>query len=226
MTLEELNQRYTDASWLIATRSASAAGKALIFSSESLDETLREIAVMYQLSDDDAAQLAPPSGSGTVAGIQKLAGNLLGEGQEAAHPAVNIARSAIRSGQARNVLTTFFKAGPSAAQAVATAGNAAAKGTPLGWIATAGYAVGSAAWFAYSARAYNLHAFEFIRQREGLVMETDPPIERRGEDFDVPGDRASASPKFAAIASRASALTSKAGGAVSSVLGKLRGSRS
>ena len=160
MTVEELNQKYTEAGWLIAKRSASAAGKALLFNGESLEDATREIAAIYELSNEEIACLQPKEDSGAAASVQRFAQDLLGDGADAnASQAMKVAKTAIQNGQTAKMLATLLRAGPKAAQAAAAGGKVASKGTPWGWIATAGYAVGTASWFAYSARAFNLEAF-------------------------------------------------------------------
>lgn len=177
MTGDELNAKYATASWVIARRSASAAGKAMMFSSESVEDTAREIAAVYGLSDEEISRLQPYGESGAVASVQRFTNSLLGNGTEAsASQAVAVAKTALKTGRTAKVLATLFKAGPAAAKAAATSGQVAGKSTPWGWIATAGYAAGSAGWFAYNARAFNLTVYELVREREGIELITAPEI--------------------------------------------------
>ena len=231
MTLEELKQKHTEAGWLIVRRSASAAGKALLFNVESIESTNREIAGIYGLSDEEIARLRPGSGDGTVANVQKLANGLLGQdtvpngGQ-----AMKVARTAIQNGHATKMLATLLKAGPKAAQAAASGGSVAARGTPWGWIATAGYAVGTAGWFAYSARDFNLQAFRFVVERDAIEIEAEPEMIAEPAARETPEEPGMAAKTAsaaigihpAAIASRASRLSGRVGATMTDAFGRLR----
>lgn len=230
MTPEQLDQRYAEASWLIARRSASAAGKALLFSSESLDDTIRDIASVYGLSEDEIVRLQPRSDGGAVANIQKMANGLLGqEADPNAGQAMKIARTAIQNGTTTTMLATLMKAGPRAAQTVAAGGSAAGRGTPWGWIATATYAAGTAGWFAYSARAFNLEAFDLVRERDGIEPISEPPDPADVGPMDDPTSRRMTLsievPTAAAIASKASELTGRAGTMLGGALTRIRAIR-
>ncbi|MBD8548278.1 hypothetical protein [Sphingomonas sp. CFBP 8760] len=230
MTLEELNRKHTEANWLIAKRSASAAGKALLFSSESLEDTIRDIAALYGLTEDEVARLQPRNDSSTVASLQKMATGLFGQETDPnAGQAMQIARTAIQNGTTKTMAATLMRAGPRAAQAAAAGGSAASRGTPWGWIATATYAAGTAGWFAYSARAFNVEAFEIVREREGIEPTVIPSDAAVDPVIDVASERMTLSielPTAAAIASKANALTSKAGTMLSGAFSGLRGLRS
>lgn len=225
MTAEELNERYTKASWLIAKLSASVAGKALVFSTESSQDAMQEIAAVYELSDDEFASLNFNDGIGAVASVQKTVQGLLGDVTDAS-PTMKVARTAIKNGQTTSALAALWNAGPQAAKAAAAGGHAISKGTPWVWIATAGYAVGSAGWFAYNARAFNLRVFELVREREGIVVTTTPEEPHNQTAADETITFEIKLPTATAITARATMLSSKAGAAVSTVFGKLRGSRS
>jgi hypothetical protein len=226
MTLEELNQKHTEASWLIARRSASAAGKALLFTSESLEDTISEIVAIYGLSDDEVIELQPRGDDGTVASLQKMTNGLLGrETNRDAGQAMKIARTAIQNGTTTAMLATLMKAGPRAAQTAAAGGSAASRGTPWGWIATATYAAGTAGWFAYSARAFSVEAFEFVRKRDGIELPIipsntmdDPASEKMTLSIELPTP--------AAVMTKASDITGKAGAMLSGAWSSLRGQRS
>lgn len=230
MTLEELQRRNAEAGWLIARRSASAAGKALLFNVESIESTNREIAAIYGLSDEESARLLPGRGDGAVANVQKVANGLLGQdtGPNGGQ-AIKVARTAIQNGHAAKMLATLVKAGPKAAQAAASGGSVAAKGTPWGWIATAGYAVGTAGWFAYSARDFSLQAFQLVLERDGLRIDVADAAIADAEASQAPDDPAvvqtapaGVDPSEASIASRARGLGSRVGETMSQALGSLR----
>lgn len=226
MTEGELNEKYTEASWLIAKRSASAAGKAIFFDAESLADTTREIGSLYGLSDEEMDRLGSHSEGGTVASVQRLTTQLLSNGnQPSAGKAIEVAKTAIENNQTTTMLATLLKAGPTAAQAVANGGQIAAKGTPWGWIITAGYAVGTAGWFAYSARAFNLEVFEFVRQREGITLSA-APVEASEDNSDQTTTFEIKVPTFAGLRSKASSLGEKAGAAAKGLFGRFRSSPS
>ncbi len=230
MTPEELNQKHTEVNWLIARRSASAAGKALLFSSESLDDTIRDIIAIYGLSESEVARLQSRGDGSTVASLQKVTNGLLGQKTDPnAGQAMKIARTAIQNGTTTTMLATLMKAGPRAAQTAAASGSAASRGTPWGWIATATYAAGTAGWFAYSARAFSTEAFEFVRNREGIE-----PVVTPSDTTEDPAENAAAKtmtlsielPTPTAIASKASEVAGKAGARLSGGWNSLRGLRS
>ena len=226
MTAEELNQNYTQASWLIAKRSASVAGKALLFNNESSKGVTREIADIYGLSDEEVALFRVSDDKGAIASVQKTVQGLLSDRTDAS-PTMKVARSALKNGQAATTVAALLTAGPKAAQAAAAAGShAASKGTPWGWIATAGYAVGSAGWFAYNARAFNLRIFEFVRDREGIEINAPPEEPLTPEVANETITIEFKLPTASAIAARTTLLTGKAGSAVKNVFSKLPGLRS
>lgn len=227
MTEGELNAKYTEASWLIAKRSASAAGKAIFFNAERLADTTREIGALYGLSDEELSRLSSHGEGGVVATVQQLTNQFLSDGTHpSAGQAIQVAKAAVQHNQTTTMLATLLKAGPAAAQAVASGSQVATKSHPLGWILTAGYAVGSAGWFAYSARAFNLEAFEFVRQREHIILsaapveisEDDPAIETTTFEIKVP--------TLAGLRSKASSLGVKAGAVAKGLFGRFRSSPS
>jgi hypothetical protein len=182
MTLDELDANYKAASWLIAKRSAAAAGKALMFSADSLDAASKEIAAIYGLNDEEWASVLPTNAESTLATVQTAANGLFGDTMGlSTSQAMSVAKKAVASGQKIKVLQTLMRAGPNAAKAVAAGGKAAGRtaggGTPWGWIATAAYAAGTGSWFAFNLRAFNLAAYEMVRSREGI----ETPPERLNE---------------------------------------------
>lgn len=228
MTWEELNERYHRANRLIAKRSAAAAGKALTFSTQGLDEVTQEIAEIYGLGADEVASIQPAIEGGMMDGLQKIAGTLFGDAEDPdASKPVRFARTAIRNGQAAAMLATLVKAGPKAAAAAAAGGGAAAKATPWGWMATAAYAAGTAGWFAYNARSVNLLAFELVRQREGIeladTVEALPPTD--GPDDAPVTLPAKVTAAAAGLAAQAGKLGGRLGGAASGASSRFRRKR-
>ena len=216
MTLEELNANYQAASWLIARRSAAAAGKALIFSAGSLDDAAREIAAVYGLSDEECARVHPGSAHDALSSVQTAASGLFGDTMGmTAGQAMSVAKTAVASGQKGKVLQALMQAGPGAAKAVAAggtavgkvAGSTAGKGTPWGWIATAVYAAGTGSWFAYNLRRFNLAAYELVRLRENIEL----PAERLNDPGSI------SSETFEPVLSTISAGANAVGAQASSV---------
>lgn len=226
MTHDELNEKYKAANWLVAKRSASAAGKALFFSNESLETIIAEIAAIYGLGEDEVAALASPADAGAVAQVQKLATGLFGQDvPPSGNQAMQVARSAVQNGTVATMIGTLVKAGPMAAQRVAAGGAAASKGTPWGWIATAVYAAGTGGWFAYNAHAFNLEAFRFVQRREGIVLVAEPaeivvvePAEQAPDDTVTIELKL---PTARAAAARATALADKVGSLFGGAFGSL-----
>ena len=210
MTLEELDARYQAASWLIAKRSAAAAGKALIFSAASLDEAAREIAAIYGLNDEESARVQPANAHTALANVQKAANGLFGDTMGmSTGQALSAAKTAIASGQKGSALHALVQAGPKAAKALVAGGQvankAAGKGTPWGWIATAVYAAGTGSWFAYNLRAFNLAAYELVRLRENIEL----PPERLGAQSWISFD--TFEPVSSTVSAGASAVGARAG---------------
>jgi hypothetical protein len=169
MTIEELDDLYAQASRLIMGRSVTAAGRALVFSSSSLDAAAKDIADLYDLTAEERAALGPDNQGTALATVHDTAAGLLGtETPLNAKKAVSIARTAIDGGRTIKAITALLKAGPSAAEAAAVGGQVASKATVWGWVATAAYAAGTGSWFAYNLRSFNLAAYEARRIREGL----------------------------------------------------------
>ena len=100
MTAEELNEKYTKASWLIARLSASVAGKALLFNTESSRDAMKEIAAIYELSDDEFASFNISDDMGAVASVQKTVQGLLGDATDAS-PTMKVAKTAIKTAKLR-----------------------------------------------------------------------------------------------------------------------------
>lgn len=179
MTLEELDANYKAAGWLIAKRSTVAAGKALIFTAESLDSAAGEIAAIYGLSAEEVARVHPTGANNALDNIQKATNGLFGETMGlSTGQAMTVAKEAVASEQKVKLLKTLMTAGPKAAAAAMAGGKAASqaagKGTPWGWIATAVYAAGTGSWFAYNLRAFNLAAYELVRLRENIEVPAEP----------------------------------------------------
>jgi hypothetical protein len=169
MTIEELDDLYAQANRLIMGRSVAAAGKALVFSSSSLDAAAKDIADLYDLTVEERAALNPGDQGTALATVQDTASGLLGtETTLDAKKVVSIAKTAIDGGHKVKAITAFLKAGPSAAEAAAVGGQVVSKATVWGWVATAAYAAGTGSWFAYNLRSFNLAAYEARRIREGL----------------------------------------------------------
>jgi hypothetical protein len=198
MTLDELDALYDQANRLILGRSATAAGKALVFSSSSLDDAASEIADLYGLTSDERSILGSTNGSGALSSVQETASGLVGGSRSLdAAKAVSIAKTAIESGRTLKAASALLKAGPKAAEAAAAGGQLAGKATVWGWIATAAYAAGTGSWFAYNLRSYNLAAYEARRVREGIEA---PP---RASIRDVTTARVSAAAGAAGDGARA-----------------------
>jgi hypothetical protein len=169
MTIEELDELYAQANRLIMGRSITAAGKALVFSSSSLDATAKDIADLYELTEAEWVEFYPSDRGTALTKLQNTAAGLLGTGTSLdAKKAMSIAKTAIDGGRKIKAITALLKAGPSAAEAAAVGGQVASKATVWGWVATAAYAAGTGSWFAYNLRAFNLAAYEVRRVREGL----------------------------------------------------------
>ncbi len=182
MTLDEIDAKFREASWLIAKHSTVAAGQALIFSAGSLDDAASEIAAIYSLSEDEKTRVQPTHAYGALDSVQKAANGLFGNSfGMSTGQAASMAKKAVTSGKKLKFLKTLMQAGPKAAKLAMgtgkTAGHAAGKGTPWGWIATAAYAVGTGSWFAYNLHAFNIAAYELVRLREGIEL----PPERLDE---------------------------------------------
>lgn len=178
MTLEELDARYGAASWLIAKRSATAAGRALMFSADSLDDAAMEIAAIYGLTDEERARVRPAHADDALLSVQRAANGLFGDAMGFDDGQVmTVAKQAIASGQKAKVLRALVQAGPAAAKTVVAGGkvggHAAGKGTPWGWIATAVYAAGTGTWFAYNLRAFNIATYEMVRLRENIELPSE-----------------------------------------------------
>lgn len=226
MTLEELNQLSTSANWLIAKRSAGAAGKALTFDLQSVEAFVVELSQIYGLTEDEVARLNVSASPGKIAGVQSAAKKLLGDVvPSSSDQAATIVKAAIQNGKTAATVMSFVKAGPAAAQAAAAGGAVASKGTPWGWIATAAFAAGSAGWFAYNARALNVAAYEIVRQREGIevalpLLEQRSPDSGPGDDERVELNISLPSPK--AVAAKAARLGGKAGAFFSGTFRKLK----
>jgi len=179
MTIEELDDLYGQANKLIMARSVVAAGKALVFSSSSLDAAASDIADIYALTAEERGALNPGDQGTALATVQDTAAGLLGTDTPLdARKAVSIARTAIDGGHKIKAITAFLRAGPSAAEAAAIGGNVASKATVWGWVATAAYAAGTGSWFAYNLRSFNLAAYEVRRIREGLEAHPAGPSVR------------------------------------------------
>ncbi len=169
MTIEELDDLYASANRLIIGRSVTAAGKALVFSSSSLDAAARDVADLYDLTVEERAALSPGDRGTALATVQDTAAGLLGTDTPLdAKKAISIAKTAIDGGRKVKAITALLKAGPSAAEAAAVGGQVASKATVWGWVATAAYAAGTGTWFAYNLRSFNRAAYEARRIREGL----------------------------------------------------------
>jgi hypothetical protein len=231
MTHDELNERYKAANWLVAKRSASAAGKALFFSNESLQTIMAEIVVIYDLNEDEIAAFANPPNEGAVAQVQKLATGLFGQDVEPSkNQAIQVARSAVQNGTAATMFTTLLKAGPVAAQKVAAGGAAVTKGTPWAWIASAAYAVGTGGWFAYSAHAFNSEVYQFVQRREGMVLVAEPADTVLVQSVEQASDETMTIelklPTAKAAAAHATEFAGKVGSIIGGAFGSLRWVRS
>ncbi|MBD8546797.1 hypothetical protein [Sphingomonas sp. CFBP 8760] len=182
MTLDDLDAKFREASWLIAKRSTVAAGQALIFSVGSLDDAAEEVAAIYALSGEEKARVQPTHAHAALESVQTAASSLFGEtlGMSAGQ-AASAAKKAVASGKKLTFLKTLMQAGPKAANLAVSggkaAGNAAGKSTPWGWIATAAYAVGTGSWYAYNLHAFNIAAYDLVRLRERIEL----PPERSDE---------------------------------------------
>lgn len=182
MTLDDLDAKFREASWLIAKRSTVAAGQALIFSVGSLDDVAEELAAIYALSGEEKARVQPTHAHAALESVQTAANSLFGEtlGMSAGQ-AASAAKKAVASGKKLTFIKTLMQAGPKAAKLAVSsskaAGDAAGKGTPWGWIATAAYAVGTGSWYAYNLHAFNIAAYDLVRLRERIEL----PPERLDE---------------------------------------------
>lgn len=182
MTLDDLDAKFREASWLIARRSTVAAGQALIFSAGSLDDAAEEVAAIYALSVEEKARVQPTHAHAALESVQTAANSVFGESfGMSASQATSVARKAVASGKKLTFLKTLMQAGPKAAKLALNGGKAASKaagkGTPWGWIATAAYAVGTGSWFAYNLHAFNIAAYDVVRIREQIEL----PPERLDE---------------------------------------------
>jgi hypothetical protein len=182
VTLDDLDAKFREASWLIAKRSTVAAGQALIFSAGSLDDAAEEVAAIYALSAEEKAQVQPTHAHAALESVQTAANGLFGDALGmSAGQAASVAKKAVASGKKLTFLKTLMQAGPKAAKLAVSGGKAASraagKGTPWGWIATAAYAVGTGSWFAYNLHAFNIAAYDLVRLREQIEL----PPERLDE---------------------------------------------
>jgi hypothetical protein len=176
MTIEELDDLYAQANKLIMGRSVTAAGKALVFSSSSLDAAAKDIADLYDLNAEERAAVNLVGQGTALATVQDTAAGLLGTGTPLdAKKATSIAKTAIDGGRKIKAITALLKAGPSAAEAASVGGQVASKATVWGWVATAAYAAGTGSWFAYNLRSFNLAAYEARRIRERLEAHPNGP---------------------------------------------------
>lgn len=158
-TLQEIDAIYRQASWIIAKRSGSSAFKALTFGQESLDDTVAEIADLYKLSKAARRVIQPA----IVADVQTgLSG------------AVSLAKAAV----GLDALAGGSEKGTDATKsaiALVKLGPAAAKAHPILAAASVAYAVGSAGWFAFHARAFNRAAYEMVKATIPLARDADDP---------------------------------------------------
>lgn len=228
MTLDDLDAKFREANWLIATRSTMAAGQALIFSAGSLDHAAEDIAAIYALSEEEKAKVQPTQAHSALESIQKAANGLFGEAMGmSAGEAASVAKKAVVGGKKLKFLKTLIQAGPKAAKLAVSGGKAASqipsKGTPWGWIATAAYAVGTGAWFAYNLHAFNIASYELVRRREGIQL----PPERSDEHGFLSAE--TFAPILSSLSTGASAVGRQAGAAWDGALdasGQLAGATS
>ena len=181
MTIEDLDARYREASWLITKRSGWTIAKALTLGSESLEVLIENIADLYELSAEERRRLRPNIAAEAQSGIGKAASYakaLFGAGITA-EGGIKAAQTAYKAGRLGKTVLTLIKAGPRAAQTMANTGRMVGKANPVIAIATAVYATGSTGWLAYHARAFNLAAYELVRRREGL--DSKPGAQRGNE---------------------------------------------
>ncbi|EJU14805.1 hypothetical protein LH128_01839 [Sphingomonas sp. LH128] len=156
INIEELDAIYRQANWLIAKRSGSTAFKALTLGQESLDDTVAEIADLYRLSKEARRTLQPV---------------IAGELQTGLAGAVSMAKAAV----GLDGLATGGKGADAAKSAMALVklGPKAAKAHPILAAASVAYAVGSAGWFAFHARAFNRAAYEMVKASIPASFGTD-----------------------------------------------------
>ncbi|MFC4255440.1 hypothetical protein GRI97_08375 [Altererythrobacter xixiisoli] len=166
MTLEELDAIHRQASWLIAKRSGSTAFKALTLGQERLADVVTEIAAVYGLTDSQKMQLQPVIADDLHHGIAN---------------ALNIAKAAVGFNMpgAASSSSESAKAeqGHLAASTLAlvTLGPKVVKAHPAIAAASVAYAVGSAGWFAYHARAFNRAAYKMVRATiPGAAADAEP----------------------------------------------------
>lgn len=176
VTIDDLDTRYREATWLITKRSGWAMAKALTLGSESLDALVEKIADLYELSSEERRRLRPNVAAEAQSGVGKaanLAKTLFGAGVTA-EGGIKAAKTAYRAGRLGKTALTLVKAGPKAAQTMANTGRFVGKANPVIAIATAAYATGTTGWLAYHARAFNLASYELVKAREGLGGEHKP----------------------------------------------------
>lgn len=151
-TLVQLDAVHRQANWLIAKRSGGSALKSLVMGNEPLAETIAAIADLYRLSDEQRATLEPSMGSDLTGGIADV---------------VNVARTAVglnHDSNAPNKLASAVEHNANVKSVVALAALApAARAHPVVAAASVAFAVGSAGWFAYQARAFNQAAYALVK---------------------------------------------------------------
>lgn len=163
--IEELDAIYRQVNWIIAKRSGSTAFKALTLGQESLEDTIAEIADLYKLSKEAKHALQPV---------------IAGEVQTGLAGAVSMAKAAV----GLDALAISGKGADAAKSAIALVkmGPKAAKAHPVLAAASVAYAVGSAGWFAFHARAFNRAAYEMVKATIPLAPRADerlPPGDLR-----------------------------------------------
>jgi hypothetical protein len=107
--IEELDDLYAQANRLIVARSVTAAGKALVFSSSSLDAAAKDIADLYDLTAEERAASNPGDQGTALAKVQDTAANLLGARTPLdAKKAISIAKTAIDGGRKIKAVTALL----------------------------------------------------------------------------------------------------------------------
>lgn len=158
MTLEELDKKYYEASWIIAEIGAVSAIKLILDDKSGMANCTAKIGEVYGLTEEDVATLSAKVGF-------SVSDYDLSKGSD------------LPTSEADDSLGSLFmkRVGPAMLNRVKTA-------VPqIDLVLSAGHAVGTAGWFAYKARSFNLEAYQLTALRNDVDLSAAAVLAKKAE---------------------------------------------
>ena len=202
VTLEDLDKKYYEATWVIAEGGAVSAIKIILDDKSVISKLAEKIGAVYGLTEEDVADLS------------KKVGFCVSDDNKASDDAH------LPASEADDSLGSLLmkRIGPAMLNRVKTA-------VPqVDLVLTAGHAVGTTGWFIYKARSFNLEAYQLAAHRNGVDLSKTAVLAKQAE---IVSDEAHPSTfpdqihhsKFVALAENVSTGAAKGGAQLSAIAG-------